>query len=534
MNAVRSFPPLPWRTLTVRSPKSTSSPRNRMASLSRRPLSASRSKRARFRYASSAAVPQARIRARTSSAVGTRGIPQSDSHSTYCGARRALSAARSAIPQRSAAARIFLCLGGRRHALINRTKIQNDTLKMNTSQSAPALDRSRTLGDVPWRRAMNTGLRLLLPAPPFPSGRASLAERGFFPTEQELHSALALTFPTRDEIRNRIARFPRVRLACLPTPLQPCPRVSAELNIDLWIKRDDLTGLAFGGNKTRNLEFRMAEAQQSGADVLVFGVEVESNSARQTTAAANMLGLPIVLVLRGRPDTPVQGNLLIDYLLGADVRIIDIAPDADLDAEVERVAGELRRSGRRPFNVNASPMFARASALAYIEAFLEIADQLAPRDMDAVYMSSSAKGLAGLILGSRLTGSRTRIVGVSATHGRGDLRERTAKIATEAAEALGWPEIRITREDAEVTADYVGRAYGAPTPAGNEAVLYLARREGILLDPIYTGKAAAGLFADARAGRIPRGARVVFVHTGGQPALFSHAGTLLDTLRSGT
>lgn len=338
---------------------------------------------------------------------------------------------------------------------------------------------------------------------------------------------------THDEIRERIARFPRIRLACLPTPLQPCPRASADLGIDLWIKRDDLTGLAFGGNKTRNLEFRMAEVQRSGADVLVFGVEIGSNSARQTTAAANILGLPIVLVLRGRPDTTVQGNLLVDYVLGADVRIVDLAPDADLDAEVARITEELRRSGRRPFNVNASPMFARASALAYIEAFLEIVEQLAPREMDAIYMSSSAKGLAGLILGGRLTGSRARIVGVSATYGRGDLRERTAKIATETAEAMGWPEIRIPREDVEVTTNYVGSAYGVPSPAGNDATLYLARREGILLDPIYTGKAAAGLFADARAGRIPRGARVVFVHTGGQPALFSHAGALLDALRSG-
>ena len=345
---------------------------------------------------------------------------------------------------------------------------------------------------------------------------------------------MALTFATHDEIRNRIARFPRIRLACLPTPLQPCPRASGDLGIELWIKRDDLTGLAFGGNKTRNLEFRMAEAQRSGADVLVFGVEIGSNSARQTAAAANILGLPIVLVLRGRPDAPVQGNLLVDYLLGADVRIVDLAPDADLDAEVARVTDELRGSGRRPFNINASAMFARASALAYVEAFLEIADQLAPREMDAVYMSSSAKGLAGLILGGRLTGSRARIVGVSATRGRGDLRERTARIAMEAAEAIGWPEIRLAPDDVEVTAEYVGPAYGVPTPAGNDAVLYLARREGILLDPVYTGKAAAGLLADVRARRIPQGARVVFVHTGGQPAIFAHAGALLETLRPGT
>ncbi len=343
---------------------------------------------------------------------------------------------------------------------------------------------------------------------------------------------MAIASVTTDQIRSRIAGFPRVRLACLPTPLQQCPRVSKDLGLEFFIKRDDLTGLAFGGNKTRNLEFRMAEAQHSGADVLVFGVDVSSNSARQTAAAANVLGLPLVLVLRGPVDAQVQGNLLIDYLLGADVRIVDLPQDADLDVEVARVTEELRRSGRRPFNLNAAAMFARASALAYVEAFLEILDQLAPEHIDYLYMSSSAKGLAGLVLGAKLTASRTHVVGVSATQGGTDLRERTAKIANDATEAMGWPEIRITSDDVELTADYAGPKYGVSTPAGNEAILYLARREGILLDPVHTGKAAAGLLDHVRMGRVPRGSRVVFVHTGGQPALFSHAAELLAARRT--
>ncbi len=337
-----------------------------------------------------------------------------------------------------------------------------------------------------------------------------------------------MTLPlTRGQIRQAIARIPRVRLAHLPTPLQSCPRTSRELGIDLLIKRDDLTGLAFGGNKARNLEFRMAEARGSGADVLVFGVEVGSNSARQTTAAANMLGLPIVLILRGRPDAAIDGNLLVDYLLGAEVRLVDLAPDADLDAEVERVADQLRQQGRRPFNLNAARMFARASALAYVEALLEIQEQLGERRADFLYMCSGSKGVAGLLLGQRLTGDPTRIVAVSATHGHGDPRDATANIANETADLLGLTDVRFTPQDVDLTTDYVGRAYGIPTDAGNAAILSLARTEGILLDPVYSGKAFAGLLDHVRTGRIPQGARVVFIHTGGQPALFSFGRELM-------
>lgn len=337
-----------------------------------------------------------------------------------------------------------------------------------------------------------------------------------------------LTLPmTREQIRRAMARIPRIRLAHLPTPLQPCPRVSRELGIDLLVKRDDLTGLAFGGNKTRNLEFRMAEARNSGADVLVFGVEVSSNSARQTAAAASMLGLPLVLVLRGRPDTPVDGNLLVDYLLGAEVRIVDLPPDADLDAEVARVVAHLRVHGRSPFNLNAAPMFARASALAYLEVLLEIQDQLGGSRADFVYMCSGSKGMAGLILGQRLTGAPARVVAVSATYGDADPRAAAARIANETADLLGLADVRFTPEEVDLTTDYVGEGYGIPTAAGNAAILYLARTEGMLLDPVYSGKAFAGLLDHVRTGRVPRGARVVFIHTGGQPALFSFSRELM-------
>jgi 1-aminocyclopropane-1-carboxylate deaminase/D-cysteine desulfhydrase-like pyridoxal-dependent ACC family enzyme len=334
---------------------------------------------------------------------------------------------------------------------------------------------------------------------------------------------------TAAELRARIARLPRVRLACLPTPLQPCPHLSADLGVDLWIKRDDLTGLAFGGNKTRNLEFRMAEALAAGADVLVFGVEITSNSARQTTAAANVLGLPIVLVLRGEPEQEPQGNLLVNLLLGAEVRLTDVPSFNHLGPVLDEVAAELRARGRRPFVLNHAPMFARASALGAIESLLEILEQSDGRPPDWVFLSSGGKGQAGLVLARKLLGLPTRIVGIASTKNE-DPWEYAARVATETAECLGL-DARVEPAEVENTFDFIGPGYGIPTEAGMEAILRFARREGILLDPVYTGKAAAGCLERIRRGEVPPGHRVVFVHTGGQPALFSQSRALVEYLR---
>lgn len=326
---------------------------------------------------------------------------------------------------------------------------------------------------------------------------------------------------TRDELRACIAKIPRVRLAFLPTPLQRCPNLSADLGVDLWVKRDDLTGLAFGGNKTRNLEFRIAEALEAGADVLVFGVEITSNSARQTAAAANMLGLPLVLVLRGEVDAEPQGNLLCDLLLGAEVRVVQVASFNDLGPVLERTANELRAQGHRPFILNGARMFARAAALGYIECLLEIVEQLAPhkRVPEHVFICSGGKGQAGLVLTAKVLGLPVRIVGIAATR-NDDPWESTAQIANDTAALLGV-DISISPNEVENTFDYIGEGYGIPTEAGLEAMTRFARREGILLDPVYTGKAAAGLLERIRQGLIPADATVVFIHTGGQPALFS-------------
>jgi 1-aminocyclopropane-1-carboxylate deaminase/D-cysteine desulfhydrase-like pyridoxal-dependent ACC family enzyme len=341
---------------------------------------------------------------------------------------------------------------------------------------------------------------------------------------------------TPEEIRAAIARVPRRRLAFLPTPLEACPRLSAELGVRLWIKRDDLTGLAFGGNKTRNLEFRLAEALAAGADTLIFGVEVTSNSARQTTAAANKLGLATVLFLRGDPPPgPPQGNLLLDLLLGAEVHFFH-GDDAEMARVMAARAEELRRAGRRPFDLNAAPMFAVASALAYVECLLEVRDQL--RALGAspqhVYMTSGSKGQAGLVLGRALLGERDRyrVVGVAVSKPGEDRRPAVAAIANAAAARIGL-EAAVTPEEVESERGFVGPGYGVPTPEGMDAIRLLAAREGIFLDPVYTGKGMAALLADVRSGRIPPGSDVVFVHTGGTPALFSFADRLAPRLQDG-
>src|SRR5579864_3176132 len=205
-------------------------------------------------------------------------------------------------------------------------------------------------------------------------------------------------------IRERIARIPRVKLALTPTPIEEAPNLSRALGGPrIFIKRDDLTGVAFGGNKLRNLEFRLARTMAEQPDTVVVGLDMQSNSARQTIGACNMLGLKTILVLEGQKPDVVQGNLLVDYLLGAEVVF---APTRQAQrAALDEHAARVRAAGGRPHILNDNPMFDVASALAYLETTLELLEQMAGvgASPNALYMSSSGKGQAGLVLGRRLT-----------------------------------------------------------------------------------------------------------------------------------
>jgi D-cysteine desulfhydrase/L-cysteate sulfo-lyase len=321
-------------------------------------------------------------------------------------------------------------------------------------------------------------------------------------------------------IRERIARVPRVKLALTPTPLQEAPNLTRALGGPrILIKRDDLTGVAFGGNKLRNLEFRLARTMAEQPDTVVVGLDLQSNSARQTIGACNKLGLKTILVLEGRKPDVVQGNLLVDYLLGAEVVF---APTREAQrAALDECARRVREAGGRPHILNDNPMFDVASALAYLETTLEMLEQLVAIGMQptALYMSSSGKGQAGLVLGKRLTNSGHSVEGVTATD-EFDVPSRTTEIANETLQVLGL-DVRVSAEEIQNDTRFVGPGYGIPTDACVEAVRLFARTEGVILDPIYTGKAAAGMLAHIREGRYGKEDTVVFVHTGGTPAVFT-------------
>jgi D-cysteine desulfhydrase/L-cysteate sulfo-lyase len=273
-----------------------------------------------------------------------------------------------------------------------------------------------------------------------------------------------------------------------------------------------------GGNKLRNLEFRLARAMAEKPDVVIVGLDLQSNSARQTVGACNKLGLETILVLEGARPNQVQGNLLIDYLMGATVHFA--ATRQEQRARLDSLAEECRRQGKRPHILNDNPMFDVASAIAYLETTMEIIDQLHAMQTrpTALYMSSSGKGQAGLELARKLFGGFA-VQGVTATR-EYEVAPRTAAIANETAKMLGL-DVRLGSDDITSCDRFVGAGYGTPSEAGNEAVRLFARTEGIVLDPVYTGKAAAGMIAHIREGRFRKDEVVVFVHTGGAPAVFT-------------
>lgn len=335
------------------------------------------------------------------------------------------------------------------------------------------------------------------------------------------------------ELRVAVERLPRVRLAHLPTPLEELPRFVAKIGggVRIFIKRDDCTGLVLGGNKARHNEFLLADALAEKCDMLIWGALVQSNNCRQTAASCAKLGLECRLYLsKAHQKTEPQGNLLIDYLVGAKVEFTDAKIGPELNALLATKAEEFRRAGRKPYFWDPPRVVPRA-AISYTLCMAEIAEQTTALGVapDGLYVSSAGATGAGVALGKAALGLNYPVRLICPMHWPWDIPTRIADDANAAAALLDLP-YRLTPAEIDADESYVAPGYGLPSPAAREAFQLLASTEAILLDHVYTAKALAALIVDVRAGKHRSGSSLVFIHTGGVPAIFAEPELVLPKI----
>lgn len=336
-----------------------------------------------------------------------------------------------------------------------------------------------------------------------------------------------------------LARFPRVSLAHLPTPLERLDRLSHELGgPEIWIKRDDCTGLSSGGNKTRKLEFLMAEALDAKADMVMTQGATQSNHARQTAAAAAKLGIACHVLLEDRtgsndPNYNDNGNVFLDYLHGSTAE--RCAGGVDMVAAMEARAERVRTTGKTVYTIpggGSNP----TGALGYVNCALELIHQANERQLrldHIVHATGSAGTQAGLIVGLQAMNAQVPLLGIGTRAPKAKQEENIFNLALATAEKLGCPGV-VARADVVANTDYVGDGYGIPTPGGIAAIEMFAQLEGILLDPVYSGKGAAGLIDLCRKGEFKKGEKIVFIHTGGSVGLFGYTAAFdLDSRNAG-
>ncbi len=330
-----------------------------------------------------------------------------------------------------------------------------------------------------------------------------------------------------------LEQFPRVTLAHLPTPLEHLPNLSKHLGgPEIWVKRDDCTGLASGGNKTRKLEFSMAAALEEGADTIITVGAVQSNHVRQTAAAACKLGLVCEVLLEHRVTEPSEpyaksGNVFLDKIFGANLR--EYPGGTDFAAEMNAVAEEVRAAGGKPYLIPGGASNT-VGALGYVNCAMELLQQADEQGLvidHLITATGSAGTQAGLAVGLKGMGSDIPMLGIGVSIPQDAQEEKVYALACATAEFIGKPGI-VAREDIVANCNYVGDGYGVPTESMNEAVMMLARKEGLLFDPVYSGKGLAGMIDLIRKGEFKDASNIVFLHTGGSAALFAY----LDQLQT--
>lgn len=328
-----------------------------------------------------------------------------------------------------------------------------------------------------------------------------------------------------------LSRFPRVSLAHLPTPLEHLPRLTAELGgPQIWVKRDDCTGLATGGNKTRKLEFSLAAAIEEGADTIVTVGALQSNHVRQTVAATCKLGLSCEVLLEHRVKDPSDyyansGNVFLDRFFGANLH--EHPAGTDFDAAMQEVAEDVRSKGGKPYIVPGGASD-KIGALGYVNCALELLSQANDRGLvidHLITATGSAGTQAGLIVGLKAMNSNVPLLGIGVSAAQAAQEEKVFELAVETADYIGASGV-VKREDVIANCDYVGDGYGIPTESMNEAIIMLARTEGLLFDPVYSGKGLAGMIDLIRRGEYSKSQNIVFLHTGGSVALFAYADQL--------
>ncbi len=328
-----------------------------------------------------------------------------------------------------------------------------------------------------------------------------------------------------------LSRFPRIMLAHLPTPLEHMPRLSEHLGgPEIHVKRDDCTGLATGGNKTRKLEFVMADALEREADTVVTVGAVQSNHVRQTAAAACKLGLRCEVLLEHRIENPTEtyarsGNVFLDKLYGAIIR--EYPAGTDFDKAMQEVADEVKASGGSPYIIPGGASD-RVGALGYVNCAMELLGQSNEQGLiidHLVTATGSAGTHAGLIVGLKAMRSDMPLLGIGVNAPKDIQEQRVFDLACDTADYIGAKGV-VSRGDIVANCDYIGDGYGVPTKSMNDAVLLLARLEGLLFDPVYSGKALAGMIDLVTSGYFEGAKNIVFLHTGGSAALFAYADQL--------